>query len=67
MTIKKLEDPGCSTPSGEHILEESTGPFYAQCAVCMERYLILSETVARDAGIIQVHSQEDYLKNQEGD
>lgn len=63
MTAKKFRDPPCLTPDGIHIFEDSDGPFYAQCKICFERYLIISESMCREAGILSVSSEEGLVKS----
>jgi len=48
--------PDCLTLDGRHIIEPCDPPFYSQCSVCFERFVLISETVMKESGIdIKIH------------
>lgn len=49
---KVIKAPKCWSDDGKHVLEPAEPPFYAECQVCGERFILISETVAKEIEIV---------------
>lgn len=50
MEPETKKSPKCISPDGIHELEDGKWPFYFQCIHCFERFILISETVAKETG-----------------
>jgi hypothetical protein len=46
-----IKAPGCLSEDGRHVMVEAEPPFAFQCTECFERFVLLSETVAKEMNI----------------
>lgn len=46
-----IQTSRCVTEDGKHDLVEAEFPFWLQCRNCFERYILVSETSAKEAGL----------------
>lgn len=46
-----IEAPKCFSFDGKHNIEKTDSPYWGQCTYCFERFILVSETVAKNAGI----------------
>lgn len=46
-----IRSPDCITEDKKHILVYAEDPYWAECECCFERFVLVSETVAKEAGL----------------